>query len=78
MSASHDWINFDAMTQVLNSGVTGKGHSRSDTCNGAYKGSLNVGAETRGDDDILKNLLKDDSRWISCHDTECQSATGSS
>ena len=28
------------------------------TCNGAYKGSLNVGAETRGDDDIEKNLQK--------------------
>ena len=46
------------MTQVLNSGVMAKGNNRNNTCNGAYKGSLNVGAETRGDDDIEKNLHK--------------------
>ena len=46
------------MTQVLNSGVTAKGNKRNNACNGAYKGSLNVGAETRGDDDIEKNLQK--------------------
>ena len=33
-----------------------KGNSRNNTCNGAYKGSLHVGAETRGDDDIENNL----------------------
>ncbi len=59
--AVHNWINFDTMTQVLNSGVTAKGNNRNNTCNGAYKGSLNVGAATRGDDDIEKNLKKDDS-----------------
>ena len=85
------------MTQVVN--------NRNNTCNGAYKGSLNVGAETRGDDDIEKNLQKmipdgligrflldapfnsppnrlDDCEtfveFVSCHNTECQSATGSS
>ena len=35
-----------------------KGNNRFNTCNGAYKGSLNVGTETRGDDDIEKNLQK--------------------
>ena len=45
-SAAHNWINFDTMTQVLNSGVPAKGNNRNNTCNGAYKGSLNVGAET--------------------------------
>ena len=25
MSAAHNWINFDTMTQVLHSGVTAKG-----------------------------------------------------
>ena len=54
VSAAHNWINFDTMTQVLNSGVTEKGNNRNNT----YKGSLNVGAETRGDDDIEKNLQK--------------------
>ena len=58
VSAAHNWINFDTMTQVLNSGVPAKGNNRNNTCNGAYKGSLNVGAETRGDDDIEKNLQK--------------------
>ena len=58
MSAAHNWINFDTMTQVLNSGVPAKGNNRNNTCNGTYKGSLNVGAETRGDDDIEKNLQK--------------------
>ena len=58
VSAAHNWINFDTMTQVLNSGVTAKGNNHNNTCNGAYKGSLNVGAETRGDDDIEKNLQK--------------------
>ena len=58
VSAAHNWINFDTMTQVLNSGVTAKGNNRNNTCNGAYKGSLNVGAATRGDDDIEKNLQK--------------------
>ena len=53
VSAAHNWINFDTMTQVLNSGVTAKGNNRNNTCNGA-----NVGAETRGDDDIEKNLQK--------------------
>jgi len=28
------------------------------TCNGAFKGSLNMGAETQGDDNIEKNLQK--------------------
>ena len=46
MSAVHNWINFDTMTQVLNSGVTAKGNKRNNACNGAHKGSLNVGAET--------------------------------
>ena len=58
MSAAHNWINFDTMTQVLNSGVPAKGKNRNNTCNGAYKGSLNVGAKARGDDDIEKNLQK--------------------
>ena len=63
MSAAHNWINFDTMTletQVLNSGMTENGNSRSrnSTCNGAYKGSLNVGAETRGDDGIEKKRQK--------------------
>ena len=58
VSAAHNWINFDTMTQVLKSGVPAKGNNRNNTCNGAYKGSLNVGAETRGDDDIEKNLQK--------------------
>ena len=39
-------------------GVTAKGNNRYRTWNGAYKGSLNVGAETKGDDDIEKNLQK--------------------
>ena len=65
MSAAHSWINFDTMTQVLNSGVTAKGNNRCNTCNGAFKGSLDVGAETRGDDDIEKNLQKMiPDRWI--------------
>ncbi len=38
--------------------MTAKGNNRNNTCNGAYKGSLNVGAETRGDDDIENNLKK--------------------
>ena len=46
------------MTQVLNSGVTEEGNNRNNTCDGAYKGSLNVGGATRGDDDIEKNLQK--------------------
>ena len=46
------------MTQVLNSGVPAKGNNRNKTCNGVYKGSLHVGAETRGDDDIEKSLQK--------------------
>ena len=58
MSAAHNWINFDTMTQVLNSGVPAKRNNRNNTCNGAYKGSLNVGAETRVDDDDEKNLQK--------------------
>ena len=58
VSAAHNWIIFDTMTQVLNSGMTAKGNGRNNTCNGAYKGSLNVRAETRGDDDIEKNLQK--------------------
>ena len=97
MSAAHNWINFDKTTQVLNSGVTAKGNNRNNTCNGAYKGSLNVGAETRGDDDIEKNLsslmlhsthhrialtteklLLSSNFGVSCHNTECQSVTGSS
>ncbi len=41
-------------------GVTAKhqGNNRNNTCNGALKGSLNVGAATRGDEDIEKNLQK--------------------
>ena len=35
-----------------------KGNNRFNTCNGAYKGSLNVGTETRGDDDVKENLQK--------------------
>ena len=58
VSTAHNWINFDTMTQVLNSGVTANGNNRNNTCNGANKGSLNVGAETRGDDDIEKSLQK--------------------
>ena len=58
MSAAHNWIKFDTMTQVMNSGVTAKGNNHNNTCNGAYKGSPNVGAETRGDDDIEKNPQK--------------------
>ena len=58
VSAAHNWINFDTMTQVVNSGVLTKGNNRVNICNGAYKGSLNVGTETRGDDDIEKNLQK--------------------
>ena len=50
------------MTQVLNSGVTAKGNNRNNTCNGAYKGSFNVGAETRGEDDIEK--YHKDSGWM--------------
>ena len=46
------------MTHVVNSGVTAKENNRNNTCNGAYKGSLDVGAATRGDDDIEKNLQK--------------------
>ncbi len=42
VSAAHNWINFDTMTQVFNSGGTTKGNNSSNTCNGAYKGSLNV------------------------------------
>ena len=53
VSAVHNWINFDAMTQVLNSGVLAN-----NTWNGACKGSLNVGTETWGDDNIGKNLQK--------------------
>ena len=56
VSAAHNWINFDTMSQVLNSGVTAKGNSRNNTCNGAYKGSLNAGAETKGEDYNEKNL----------------------
>ena len=113
VSAAHNWINFDTMTQVLNSGVTAKGNIRNSTCNGAYKDSLNVGAETRGDNNIEKNLQKMiipdgligrflldapfnsprhrialttvkpslsqiQNFGVSCHNTECQSATGSS
>ena len=48
----------DRKGRVLNSGVPAKGNNRNNTCNGAYKGSLNVGAETRGDDDFEKNLQK--------------------
>ncbi len=48
VSAAHNWINFDTMTQVLNSGA----------CNGAYKGCLTVEAETRGGDNIEKSLEK--------------------
>ena len=33
-----------------------KGNNRNDTCNGAYKGNLYMGTETRGDDE--KNLQK--------------------
>ena len=44
--------------QVLNSGVTAKGNNQNNTCNGAYKGSQNVGAETRGEEDIEKNPQK--------------------
>ena len=58
MSAAQNWINFDTMTQVLNSGMTVNGNNRNNTCNGSYKGSLNEGAETRGDDDIEKYLQK--------------------
>ncbi len=46
VSAAHNWINFDIMTQVLKSGVTTMRNNRNNTCNGAYKGSLNAGAET--------------------------------
>jgi hypothetical protein len=46
------------MTQVVNSGVMVKGNNHNNTCNGACTGSLNVSAETRGDDDIEKNLQK--------------------
>ena len=38
VSAAHNLINFDTMTQVLNSGVPAKGNSRNNTCNGVYKG----------------------------------------
>ena len=31
VSAAHNWINFDTMTQVLNSGVTAKGNNRNNT-----------------------------------------------
>ena len=51
MSAAHNWINLDTMTQIVNSGVTAKGNNRNNTCNGAYTGSLIVGA-------IEKNLQK--------------------
>ncbi len=51
-------IIFNAMTQVVNSGVTVNGNNRNNTCNRACKGSLNVGAETRGDDDIEKNFKR--------------------
>jgi hypothetical protein len=54
--SAHNWISCDTMTKAVNSGVTVKGNNRNNTCNGAYKGSLNVGAETRGDDDIEKSL----------------------
>ena len=58
VSAAHNWINFDTMTQVVNSGVMAKGNNRFNTCNGAHKGSLNVGAETRGENGIEMNLQK--------------------
>ena len=35
VSAAHNWINFDTMTQELNSGVTAKGNNRNNTYNGA-------------------------------------------
>ena len=43
--------------------MTTKGNNRNHTCNGAYKGSLNVGAETRGGD-VKKEPTKDDSGWM--------------
>ena len=58
MSAAHNWINFDTMTQVLNSGVPAKVNNRNNTCNGAYKGSLNIGAVRQRYDDVEKNLQK--------------------
>ncbi len=69
VSAAHNLINFDTMTQVLNSGVTANGNNRNSTCNGAYKGSLNVGAVA-----LTKPLLSS-KLWRSRHD--CQSAAGS-
>ena len=56
--AAHNWINFNTMTQEVNSGVTTKGNNRNNTCFGAYKVSLNARAKTIGDDDIEKNLQK--------------------
>ncbi len=51
----------------MNSGVTAKGNNQNNTCNGTYKGSLKVGAETRGDDDTEKNLQKMiTDGWIKC------------
>ncbi len=55
VSATHNSFKFDTMTQVVNSGVTAKGNNHNNTCNGVYKGSLNVGAETGVDNDIEKN-----------------------
>ena len=45
-------------TSSNDSGSEFRGNNRNNTCNGAYKGSLNVGAEARGDDDIEKKLQK--------------------
>ncbi len=47
------------MTDEMNLGLTAKKSSRNNNCYGAHKDSLrNMGAETRGDDDIEKNLHK--------------------
>ena len=56
--ARYAQANFRRQKQRIHYGASSALNNRNNTCNGAYKGSLNVGAETRGDDDIEKNLRK--------------------
>ena len=64
VSAAHNWINFDTMTQVLNSGVMAKGITVTILATGRTRAALMW--ELRREVTIIlkRRTTKDDSGWM--------------